>query len=106
MTGHRLCSFLFWVVALTAPAWAQLTLSGIRGTVTDHTGAAIVNASVTIRNTEKGYERRLTTNAEGYYEAPDLQRGAYSIDVSAAGFSSFEAANVEVVSNEIRRVDV
>jgi len=65
---------------------AQDTRGSIFGTVTDPQNAAIAEAAVVVTNTGTGTSARLTTNATGYYEAPLLLPGSYSITVEAAGF--------------------
>ena len=65
---------------------AQETRGSITGTVTDPQGAVIAGAAVVVTNTGTGTSARLTTNASGYYEAPLLLPGSYSISVEFAGF--------------------
>ena len=63
---------------------AGATLSGV---VTDPSGALLTNAFVTIRNKDTGASRKVTSNKDGLYSAPNLQPGNYEITVSATGFS-------------------
>jgi len=65
---------------------AQDTRGNIAGTVSDAQGAVVSGASVTVANTGTGTSTRLTTNANGYYEAPLLLTGTYSVTVETAGF--------------------
>src|SRR5579859_7117186 len=82
-------SFPQWMLLLllmfTVAAFAQTT-SSIKGTVTDQTGAAVVGAKVTIKNTSLGIERTAQTNAGGDYEVPALPPGSYSVEIQMAGF--------------------
>jgi hypothetical protein len=67
---------------------AQSTSSGtITGTVTDHTGAAIPNATVTVVDTASKAERTATTNKDGQYVVPDVAPGTYDVTAIFAGFS-------------------
>ena len=68
-------------------AFAQTNLATITGTVTDPTGAALPNVSVSIQNTETTATRTVTTDANGFYTAPSLTVGSYRITVAAQGFS-------------------
>lgn len=67
-------------------SFAQDTRGNISGTVTDSQGDLIPGAGVTVTNTGTGTATRLTTNASGYYEAPLLLPGTYSVTVENTGF--------------------
>jgi len=67
-------------------ASAQDTRGRISGTVTDAQSAAISGAAVTVTNTGTNTVTRLATNSAGYYEAPLLIPGDYTVTVEAQGF--------------------
>jgi hypothetical protein len=77
----------------------------IVGTVTDPTGAAFPNASVSITNTDTGVARTLPTNGEGQYVAPDLAIGRYNVRVTAAGFKASEQKDLVLAVGDRTRVD-
>ena len=81
---YLVCVFLFALGSVGISA--QDTRGNISGTVTDSQGAAVPGATVTVANTGTGTSTRLTTNASGYYEAPLLLPGAYSVTVESSGF--------------------
>ncbi|MFN9429159.1 MAG: TonB-dependent receptor domain-containing protein [Acidobacteriota bacterium] len=58
----------------------------IEGTVTDGTGAAVSGAKVTAENTAAGFQRTVTTRAEGLYRLPVLPLGSYRVRIEAPGF--------------------
>lgn len=93
------------LLLLTFQASAQLTTSVIRGHVSDSSGAAVAGAQLKIVNTETNVERSVTTNQDGDYEAPDLQRGVYKLSLTQTGFKTFVADNIVLVSAQIRRID-
>ena len=64
----------------------QDTSGTISGTVTDPQGASIAGAAVQVTNTGTGATAKLVTNASGYYEAPLLLPGGYSVSVESSGF--------------------
>jgi hypothetical protein len=101
----RLVSAICVVLLLPYFAAAQLTTSVIRGHVSDSSGAVIVGAQLKIVNTQTNVERILTTNSDGDFEAPDLQRGAYRLSVTQPGFKTFVADNIVLESSQIRRID-
>ena len=61
----------------------------IRGFVTDTSGAAMPDVTVSFTNVLTGINTRVTTNSSGTYDAPTLLPGTYSITFSKTGFSSF-----------------
>ena len=76
--GARLAVLLAaFFVMFAAQALAQEAT--IVGTVTDPSGAAVPNVSVTVTNTDTGLERTLTTSSDGQYVAPDLHIGHYTV---------------------------
>jgi hypothetical protein len=77
----------------------------IVGTVTDPSGAAVANATITITNTETGVARTLPSNGDGEYVAPDLNIGRYNVRVSAAGFKVGEQKNLVLAVGDRTRVD-
>jgi len=93
-------------LALAASLPAQLTVSTIRGSATDPTGAAVVGATITLVNLGTGIQRVVATNENGDFEIPDLQRGAYRLTATHAGFKNWVADNILLESNQIRRFDV
>ena len=45
-------------------------------------------ATVTIKNIATGEVRKVVTNGEGVYSAPNLLPGPYQVEVTASGFRS------------------
>jgi outer membrane receptor protein involved in Fe transport len=75
------------ILVFAATALAQTTAS-IQGTVSDQSGAAVVGAKVTVKNTALGIERTTQTSSTGSYEVPALPPGIYSVQVQIAGFET------------------
>jgi hypothetical protein len=69
-----------------ALALAQTPTGGIRGIITDPTGAVLANASVIIKHIETNLERRVTPNSDGVYSAVNLAPGEYEVITEAKGF--------------------
>ncbi|HUY14593.1 MAG TPA: TonB-dependent receptor [Terriglobia bacterium] len=76
------------VLLVGADAYAQVVGAIMSGTVTDPSGAVIPNAQVVIKNTATGVTRTAKTDSSGFYNAPNLLPGPYSVTVSASGFST------------------
>ena len=79
-----------------ASAQSQATTGSIQGTIVDPNGAIISSATVTVRNTETGFERTVTSNSDGFFSAPLLPLGKYRVATTASGFSETVLENVEV----------
>src|SRR5665213_1965195 len=93
---------LFCAVACTAAGvgHAQSTTQGaIAGTVFDATEAAVPNAKVVIHNNATNAELTLTSDATGFYKAPLLSPGTYTVTVSATGFAQVRANDVTTEVN-------
>jgi hypothetical protein len=98
-------SGLLYLLAASS-AFAQLTVSTIRGSVADPSGAAVAKASITITNLGTNVSREALTTESGDFEIPELQRGSYRLTAASAGFKKFVADNIILESNQIRRIDV
>jgi outer membrane receptor protein involved in Fe transport len=79
--------------------FGQVTATAnLQGTIVDKTQAVIGNkADVTITNKATGAARSTKTNDSGEYRFESLPAGVYTIKVTAAGFSSAEAKDVEIL---------
>lgn len=93
---------LLWLVgwAVTAKA-AQ---SGVRGTVLDPEGAAVVGAKVELINLASSRVRSTETDNRGEYQITNLPSGSYRLVVKAPGFNSYGRSFV--VEGDMRTEDV
>ena len=73
--GRWLFLTLLVVSLLAVPMVAQKTSGTIRGVVTDPSGAVVANVPVVVKSNSTGQERTVTTNTQGEYVAPELNRG-------------------------------
>jgi len=91
------------ILVFAASSFAQTTAS-IQGTVSDQSGAAVVGAKVTVKNTALGIERTTQTNSTGAYEVPALPPGTYSVQVEMTGFETQLAKNLvlQVSQNSVQ----
>ncbi|HZR20679.1 MAG TPA: carboxypeptidase-like regulatory domain-containing protein [Verrucomicrobiae bacterium] len=79
--------------------------SGLTGTVTDPSGAAIPNVSVAITNNDTGESREVKTNDAGIYRFTLLRPGTYRARFSASGFKTSEVAAVTLNVTETPTLD-
>jgi len=90
----------------TIVAHAQFESASVLGYVRDQSGAAVVNANVTLTNTATGIAQAKQTDSEGKYEFPSVQIGNYQIVAEAQGFDKARTEAFAVQTNARQRVDV
>src|SRR5712692_1916228 len=98
-------SVLLSIVSIPAVVLAQDTAS-ITGTVTDPSGAAVVNAQVTVSSPERGINRTTATNGSGEYLVAGLPAGTVNVTVTAPGFKKYDAKGVILRVAEKARNDI
>jgi hypothetical protein len=95
--------FLF---VLAVPAAAQTTFATITGAITDSTGAAIPGATVVAVHKQSNYRFTAQSNEVGNYTVAQLREGEYTMRVQAAGFKEYVVQQLQLVSLDVRRIDV
>ena len=93
------------IFPVSQPAVCQDVSVAFTGSVLDETGAAVVNATVSARDIEKGTVFRAQTDNAGFFNIQRLTVGTYDLTVAAQGFQTAEHPPVTVVLNQILRVD-
>ena len=68
----------------------------IGGTVTDSTGAAVPNVSITATNTATGVKATRTSSGTGTFNIAPLLPGTYQLEVTGKGFKTFRQDNITV----------
>ena len=92
-----LVALLTLCVLLGGHALAQTYTEGsIAGTVFDPSGAVVANAAIVIHNIGTNAEIQLTSDASGFFKAPQLAAAIYTVTVKAEGFAPFKEVNVIV----------
>jgi len=90
---------------LSGLASAQ-TLGTVTGEIKDTSGAAIADATVTVRNTGTNGIRVVTTNEEGIYSIPALVPGMYDVKAEKSGFKVTTRTGIELQVQQTARVDL
>jgi hypothetical protein len=97
--------FRWSVMMLTVLLWAGLTGAGlaqatnagdISGIVSDGTGAALPDVTVTVLNIDTGVSKDLVTNSAGVYDTSSIVAGNYKLTFSKPGFSQFVRSSVTI----------
>jgi iron complex outermembrane recepter protein len=86
----------FLLVALLASSPARAQAAGMSGTVLDPDSKAVVAAVVIVRHESSGAMRTLATDGAGRFGAPDLERGAYAVEVFVPGFEVVRRSGIQV----------
>src|SRR3989442_1963924 len=89
-----LCVLLLGSANLFGQATASAT---VEGTILDKTQAAVVGATVTLKNKETGATRTTSSNDIGSYRFDLLPGGIYQLKVNMRGFSVASAENVQAL---------
>jgi outer membrane receptor protein involved in Fe transport len=113
MTIHRirlsiLCLVLLVAAACTGSAalYAQSTTQGaISGSVLDTSGAAIPGAKITIVNSATNATVTLVADASGFFKAPLLEPGTYTVTITAPNFANYRADSVVVIVGQVTSLE-
>ena len=104
---NQLSSFLRFVavcfiVQVATSLLAQTATGVLRGTVSDESGKAVANVSVTATSIDTGQKQTANTGLDGTYQL-DLPAGNYRVTFESAGFKTFEisSATVSVTAPEV-----
>lgn len=105
-TGIAL-TILFCVLLFPTVSNAQSDTAGrITGSVTDPSGSAVPNATITASQPATGLSRTAQTSDDGNYTFNNLPIGIYTVTVSRDGFKETTVANVTVNVATVTRQNV
>ncbi|MFN7947159.1 MAG: TonB-dependent receptor [Blastocatellia bacterium] len=93
-------------VAGTITVRAQFDSATVLGTINDSGGAAVVGATVRLKNIATGITLTTQTDSNGNYLFPNVRIGAYRVSAELQGFATAVVERVEVVVNARQRVDL
>ncbi len=101
----RLIILMSGLILLATAAGAQENTATILGQVLDPSGLGIPGATVTVRNTQTGITRTVTTNESGNYTVPLLPIGQYDVTTEQAGFKKAGRTGIVLQVAQHARVD-
>ncbi len=112
MTGYRLTRMtrlaifvvpvLAALLALPGTTYAQRMTADLTGTVVDESGGVIPGADVLLINQASRSERRSVTNTDGFFNFAAVPSGTYTVQVSLAGFQTFEVTGISLGAGDSR----
>jgi Carboxypeptidase regulatory-like domain/TonB-dependent Receptor Plug Domain len=102
------CLFFGLFLILVAPCSTRAQVAGgsITGTVRGASGAAMPGVRVAITDAGSSTARTVTTDTDGFYNAPDLPPGIYEMRVSASGFVTQVMTTISVAAGAERVLNV
>jgi hypothetical protein len=87
-------------------ARAQEVAGSISGTVVDPAGAGVDGAVVTLTDTDRAHvERTLKTSKSGFYSAPSLPLGSYSITIAMKAFKTASITGIVLKAHDELKID-
>jgi hypothetical protein len=101
---ETLCVIAFAMCAILV-AGAQESAE-ITGVVTDASGAALPNATVTVTHLSTGITRTTQSNGAGLFDLPGLQVGIYDLKATSKGFKTYTKAGLVLNTAQRLRADV
>lgn len=83
-----------------------VSLGGIRGTVTDTSGAVVPNATVTLTDLGTDISETTVSDTHGDYTFPSLRASSYKLLVSAPSFGAVQKTGVSLTVNQQATLNV
>lgn len=81
--------------------FADNVYASIRGVVTDSTGAAVPNVTVTATDLDTGIDVTTTSSTDGNYTFAQLPIGTYRVSAKANAFKSYQTSKITLTVNEV-----
>lgn len=102
----QLCVVSMLTVSLANVAAAQVEQGRFVGRISDQSDAVIGGATVRVTNTGTNITQTAVTSQSGDFVITPVEAGTYTLTVSAAGFQTSTASNIEVQVGQIVREDL
>jgi hypothetical protein len=104
---QAITSLIFICAAtLTALAQADVSSATVKGAVTDPQGAAVPNATVTVKDLDQGAVRTATTDSSGEFQVRLVRPGLHDITVEAKGFAQYLLKDIQLTVGQTATFDI
>lgn len=90
----------------SSSAQSESGSAALEGLITAQDAKVIAGAIVTVRNTETGYTRTLTTNERGQFIASVMPIGRYLVEVKAIGFATTKRDGVQLSVGQTESIEL
>ncbi len=94
------------LLILAPLAHAQTFNGGLRGTVTDASGAALPNTTITLADEATQQVHTTTSAADGTYVFNAVRPATYTLHVQATGFASTDRVHIALATQDFLTLDV
>ncbi len=101
-----LVGMLLFLACYSTSAIAQTIVGRISGTVTDTSGAVVVNAAVTATNTATNLSRTAMSDSSGFYTLTNLPAGNYTVTAEQTNFKKAVQEGVSLTADGRLTVDI
>src|SRR5258708_5142891 len=99
-------SFALLLCAANGAAQTSRVGASLEGTVSDSSGAKILQAVITLRNTLTTHSRNVTTDDQGFFRADQLAVGTYEIRLEHTYFAPYRRAGVTLSLGQNLHLDI
>ena len=96
LTYYSLTRFSLALLGVCALAWGQSQTGSMSGTIVEHNGAAVPDATVTINQDATGLNLHTVTSQAGLYVFPSVPVGKWTVNVERTGFSKVVQNDVQI----------
>ena len=93
-------------LALGVPLCAQQGRGTIQGAVTDSSGAAVQGVAIRVANDDTNLAFVTATNGDGYYSAPNLNVGPYTVTAGKPGFRKTVRSGLVLQVDQRAQIDL
>src|SRR5712692_490250 len=100
------CLVVISAVLTVNRAAAQQASALLTGTVKDPSGAVVVDAEITLKNSNTNVARTTTSNKDGDYLFTLVPIGTYELTVEQQGFNKYVQKGITLEVNQNAKVDV
>ncbi len=91
---------------LTSLAQADVSSATVKGTVTDPQGAAVPNATVTVKDLDQGAIRTAATDSSGEFQVRLVRPGLHDITVEARGFAQYLLKDIQLTVGQTATFEI
>ncbi len=83
-----------------------VSMTGLKGVITDQNGSVVPNASISVYKDKPDKRRSVKSDADGTYAFADISDGTYTLEIKANGFNRTIVKNIQVVAGHITETNV
>lgn len=105
-SAYSFALFVFMLLTTVLASHAQSFTGGLRGVVTDSSGAALQHAALTLTDDATHQVRTTSTDSIGAYSFNELRPSTYTLHIAATGFSATDRTSIQLATQDFLTLDV